>query len=144
MERRSMSPIRVRISPPNDFEQLDVLYRVWGYQGGIAAADIVYVAEEGKRPIGLVRRTLEEGRVLLRGMRVDPAYQRQGVGSRLLDAFVADLSHAECYCIPYRHLTSFYQRGGFAVIDESEAPAFLVQRIQRYREQGLDVLIMRR
>ena len=139
-----MSPVRVRIAQSGEYPRLDALYRAWGYTAGIGARETVYVAEESEHQIGLVRRTLEEGTVMLRGMQVDPAHQRRGVGSRLLDAFIADLSAAECYCIPYAHLTAFYNRGGFEVVPEAHAPAFLVQRLARYRGEGLDVLIMRR
>ena len=138
------SAVRVRIAQSGEYPRLIALYRAWGYQGEITSADIVYVAEQDTRTIGLVRRTLEEGTVMLRGMQVERSHQRRGVGSRLLDAFVTDLSEAECYCIPFSHLTSFYQRGGFAVIEESQAPRFLAERLRRYRERGRDVLIMRR
>ena len=80
---------------------------------------------------------------MLRGMHVDPAYQRRGVGDRLLGALVADLD-GDCFCIPFAHLTAFYARAGFAVIREDVVPAFLVQWLQRYREEGHDVLIMHR
>ena len=96
------------------------------------------------RTIGLVRRTLEATTTLLRGMHVDPAYQRRGVGDRLLRALVADLVDVECFCIPFAHLTSFYGRAAFAVIQENVAPAFLVQWLHRYQADGHDVLIMRR
>jgi GNAT superfamily N-acetyltransferase len=75
-------------------------------------------------------------------MHVDPAHQRHGVGARLLAVFVASLGERECFCIPFTHLTSFYGRGGFTVVDEGAAPPFLVERVRQYRREGHDVLIM--
>jgi hypothetical protein len=71
-------------------------------------------------------------------------HQRRGVGMQLLGAFVAGLSGMECFCIPFVHLTSFYGRGGFAVVNDAAAPIFLRERAERYRLEGHEVLIMRR
>jgi GNAT superfamily N-acetyltransferase len=136
--------ISVRGADPAEHEHLAELYGAWGYQAKISGADTMYVAERDTRIVGLVRRACEEGATMLRGMQVDPAHQRQGVGSRLLDVFAEDLAGAECLCVPYAHLTTFYGRVGFVVVDEGAAPAFLVERVQRYRQEGKDVLIMRR
>lgn len=140
----TMSHVHIRVAHPTEFARLDTLYRTWGYQAGIAHADKVYVAQAADRTIGLVRRTREDTTTMLRGMHVDPAYQRRGVGDRLLSALVADLIDVECFCIPFAHLTLFYGRAGFVVVPEAAAPAFLRQWLHRYRAEGHDVLIMRR
>lgn len=139
-----MCHVQIRVAHPAEFAQLDGLCRNWGYHAGIARADTVYVAQAADRTIGLVRRTRETTTTMLRGMHVDPAYQRRGVGDRLLSALVADLVDVECFCIPFAHLTSFYGRAGFVVVPEATAPAFLGQWLHRYRAEGHDVLIMRR
>ncbi len=139
-----MSHVQIRIAHRSEHSQLDGLYRAWGYHAGIADADTVYVAQAADRTIGLVRRTLEQTTTMLRGMHVDPFHQRRGVGDRLLRALVADLVGVECFCVPFAHLTSFYGRAGFAVIREALAPAFLIEWLRRYREEGHNVLIMRR
>lgn len=107
-----MCHVQIRVAHPAEFAQLDGLYRNWGYHAGIARADTVYVAQAADRTIGLVRRTRETTTTMLRGMHVDPAYQRRGVGDRLLSALVADLVDVECFCIPFAHLTSLYGRAG--------------------------------
>jgi hypothetical protein len=43
------------------------LYLRWGYHGGINPADVVYVAERRGQPLGVVRRAVEHGVVMLRG-----------------------------------------------------------------------------
>jgi GNAT superfamily N-acetyltransferase len=138
-----MSRVEISVAHPTEHAQLDDLYRVWGYHAGIAGADKVYVAQVDGRVVGLVRRTLEGTTTMLRGMQVDPAYQRRGIGKRLLTALVADLDDVECFSIPFAHLTSFYGQAGFVVAHEP-IPAFLVQWLHRYRDEGHDVLVMRR
>jgi N-acetylglutamate synthase-like GNAT family acetyltransferase len=134
----------IRTALPVDYELLTELYRSWGYRAGIAQSDVVYVAEYAGQRVGLVRRTFENDVTMLRGMQIDPAYRRQGIGSRLLDAFVADVRDQQSFCIPFAHLTEFYARGGFRTIAEEEAPHFLAERLDHYRREGHNVLLMRR
>ena len=139
-----MSDVRVSIAPQLEHAALNELYLRLGYTAGIADADVVFVAHVDGRPVGLVRRSVESGLLMLRGMQVAPEHQGRGIGSRLLRAFVADLPAADCYCIPFAHLPHFYARGGFALVDEAEAPEFLRTRLVRYRAEGLQVVLMRR
>lgn len=106
--------------------------------------DLVYLAEDNGALVGVVRRTQEHGVSILRGMNVAPAYQRQGIGSQLLAALTRELGNVECWCLPYRHLVSFYSAGGFALVPDSELPPFLQRRLQDYRTRGLDCLAMQR
>jgi predicted N-acetyltransferase YhbS len=139
-----VSDVHVSIAPPREHAALNELYLRLGYHGGIADDDVVFVAYVDEQPVGLVRRSMESGLLMLRGMQVAPAHQRQGIGSRLLRAFVADLPATDCYCIPFAHLPRFYAQGGFALVDESEAAEFLRVRLHRYRAEGLEVVLMRR
>jgi GNAT superfamily N-acetyltransferase len=68
-------------------------------------------------------------------MRVEPDFQRQGIGSRLLGAVGAEL-RGPCYCIPYAHLTGFYGQIGFQVLEPRLAPDFLAERLATYRARG--------
>ena len=136
--------ITVRIAEPAEHHGLESLYRAWGYRAGIGPGSTVFVAMLGDSIVGLVRRTVEEGTTMLRGMFVHPEHRRHGIGAQLLAAFVEDLTAAECYCLPFTHLVSFYGRCGFAVVPEAIAPDFLAQRLTSYRSEGHDVLVMRR
>jgi GNAT superfamily N-acetyltransferase len=102
-----MSHVSIAVAAISDYDVLNRLYLDWGYRGGISRDDIVYVATVDRRTVGLVRRTSEEGVLMLRGMQVDPDVQRQGIGTQLLRALVDDLPAAECYCIPFEHLIGF-------------------------------------
>jgi GNAT superfamily N-acetyltransferase len=137
-----VSEALIRIAEEIEHPRLIDLYLRWGYRAGIASADIVYVAEQDELIVGLVRRTFENDTTMLRGMHIDPAYQRRGIGTRLLQRFVADLPALDCYCIPYSHLTFFYGQAGFKVSAGDASPQFLIDRSNQYRLEGLDVLIM--
>ena len=130
---RTVIDIEIAVARTVDYPALVRLYRVRGYRAGIEATDRVYVATLHERPVGLVRRTDEQGHLMLHGMHVDPSFQNHRVGTRLLRALVAELPARDCYCIPFSHLTSFYAREGFACEYEVDAPAFLRERLAQYR-----------
>ncbi len=139
-----MSTIHIRIADVSEHASLDRRYVAWGYRGGVDPHDALYVAEMDGEAVGLVRRVTSDGTTMLRGCYVDPAHHREGVGSAMLAAFVRDLGDGECYCVPFTHLTRFYGASGFAVVSDTDAPAFLAARVRRYRAEGRDVLIMLR
>lgn len=136
--------VSVRIADPSEHDVLSALYRSWGYRAGIAPGSIVYAAMLEGQTVGLVRRTVENDTTMLRGMFIHPEVRRRGIGQQLLAAFTADLPDVDCLCVPFTHLVSFYGRSGFVVIPESAAPAFLRERLARYRGEGHDMLVMRR
>jgi len=139
-----MSNTVLRIASPTEYDRIDAAYVVWGYQGGVSANDVIYIAERNTDLVGAVRRTQEHEVAMLRGMYVAPAHHRQGIGSRLLARFVKDLDETPCYCVPYSHLQAFYGRGGFMPISEETAPQFLRERLAAYRSRGLNMLVMYR
>jgi GNAT superfamily N-acetyltransferase len=136
--------IVVRIAGPLDFERVRAGYAEWNYRGGLSCDDVIYLAERGDALLGWVRRRVEHGVVMLRGMRVVPVARRRGIGSRILRAFVADLGDNECWCVPYAHLKGFYGTLGFEVVPDADAPPHLQERVAGYRARGDDMLIMRR
>jgi GNAT superfamily N-acetyltransferase len=139
-----MTDATFRIASSTEHPQVEAAYAAWGYHGGVAPGDVVYIAERHGAFLGAVRRTLEHEVTMLRGMYIAPAEQRRGLGSQLLSAFVADLHDVECYCVPYSHLCTFYARAGFEPLTDTGVPKFLCERLIAYRARGLDVLVMRR
>jgi GNAT superfamily N-acetyltransferase len=139
-----MRDVQISIASVAEHAALTEYYLQWGYRGGIADDGRVYVARRDRSPVGLVRRASLAGHMMLRGMQVAPDCQRQGVGTELLRAFVADLPPAGCYSIPFAHLVAFYGQGGFAPVAEAVAPPSLRERLSHYRAEGHDVLLMYR
>ena len=140
----SANEVTIRLALESETERVRAAYEAWGYRGGVTTRDVVFIADRAGDIVGIVRRTLEHGVVMLRGMHVAPQAQRHGIGKRLLSAFVERLGDVECFCVPHAHLTAFYGAVGFVRHPESSAPAFLRDRITEYRASGLDVLLMRR
>ncbi len=134
----------VRLGTADDLPHVNELYREWGYRATALTGDTLIVAENDKQIIGVVRLTIEHGVRMLRGMRVQPAYQRTGIGTRMLELTVRSIGERECFGIPYTHLLPFYARIGFTEIPPAEAPPFLVERSESYRAEGLKVAIIRR
>jgi N-acetylglutamate synthase-like GNAT family acetyltransferase len=133
----------VRLGSTGDFPGVVELYREWGYRGGVQPRDRLIIAEHDGQIVGVVRLTREHGHTMLRGMRVQPPYQRSGVGTRMLRLFEQQLSD-ECLCVPFAHLLGFYGQIGFREISRDEAPRFLADRARSYEAEGHRVAIMRR
>lgn len=127
--------ITLRAGTAADVPRAAALYARVAYGGGIGPADHLLLAEDDSRLVGLLRLAPEEGVTVLRGMQVVLPYQRQGIGTRLLDAADAAIGPGVCYCIPYRHLTSFYGRIGFEEVEPARAPGFLAARLARYHAE---------
>lgn len=136
--------ITIGIAAPEERDAIAALYTSTGYRRGLSDGDEYVVARDGVRVIGVVRKCSQHGVWVLRGMRVLPEHQRQGIGTRMLRAFVSGLDSTTCYCVPYTHLESFYAQVGFNRLAESDAPEFLRLRVQRYKQEGADVVLMSR
>jgi GNAT superfamily N-acetyltransferase len=97
-----------RVASAFEYPHVAAAYEAWGYHGGVSPADTLCIAAHGSDLIAAVRRTHEHGFVLLRGMYVAPKYQRRGIGSQLLDFFVATsiVRHVTvCPMSTYEHST---------------------------------------
>jgi N-acetylglutamate synthase-like GNAT family acetyltransferase len=137
-----MRPTGVRAARPEEREDVARFLIETGYGGGVLPSDRLVAAEQDGRVVGAFRLAREEGVLVLRGMRVREDLRGAGIGRRLLGA-LAGLEEV-CYCVPHAYLEEFYGGAGFARPPDAETPDFLRERAQRYHEQGLDVIVMRR
>lgn len=138
-----MDPV-IRTASHGEHSRIKMICADWGYDVTLNASDTVFLAEEADKGVGMVRRTFEEGVLMLRTMLVAPEARGRGIGTQLVQAFVPLLEGQECYCVPYRHLIRFYGQGGFQPVESRNAPVFLQERLAQYRSEGLDVVLMRR
>ncbi|MEK7402931.1 MAG: GNAT family N-acetyltransferase [Gemmatimonadota bacterium] len=136
--------VAVRLGAADDLPHVAELYREWGYRSAAHPSDTLIVAENDHRIVGALRLVVEDGHCVLRGMRVQPAYQRTGVGTRMLELAVKHIGARECFGIPYEHLLPFYAKVGFVEVPPADAPPFLAERSESYRVEGLKVAIIRR
>lgn len=128
--------LTVRRARPDEFNEVMEFLRENGYPLEVNPADTFYAAIDQGVMVGVVRLAREFGITVLRGMRVAPSHQRRGIGTRLIRLLEEDLNGTECYCIPYAHLIEFYGQIGFRVLDTSDAPPHLSERIAGYRARG--------
>lgn len=136
--------IGIAAAAPGDLAGVASLYAVAGYGAPLDPADRVIVAKLLGRVVGAVRLCPEHGVTVLRGMQIEPAFQRQGLGARLLAACLPHLAGKQVFCLPYAHLAGFYAASGFERVDAGSLPAFLASRLAGYRAGGQDVIAMRR
>lgn len=144
MSLRKRDEVIVRRADSSEWRRVETFYRERKYRGVLSSEAIVVVAARGPDLVGVGRVQTEEGVSVLRGMRMDPPFQRRGIGARILSQLLAEVGNRSCYCIPYSHLRGFYGRAGFTEVDSAAAPSFLRDRLVDYRATGLDVILMRR
>jgi len=128
----------------HDLERIQIFYNQCCYGGGLNSEDFVLIAHLEQKIVGAVRLCPESGFSVLRGMQVSAPFQRQGIGTQLLQACAEQLADRVCYCIPWQHLRSFYQQVGFQDVSSVEAPALLQERFDRYISRGMNVILMGR
>jgi len=130
--------------PPGRYEDVTAFYTRVGYGKKPQATDAVLGAYDQGRLVGATRISREHGVLVLRGMYVEAQSQRRGIGRQLQDAAAEKIGSRECWCVPSDHLEGFYSGIGFQECEPEIAPAFLRERVTRYRESGRRVMIMRR
>lgn len=134
----------IEIEHPSELARLRAFYDEVGYGGGVRDTDLAFTATTDGRIVGAVRLCEEAGVIVLRGMHVAPAWQRQGIGRALRAACIPWLDRGEAFCLPYDHLAGFYGEAGFTPAPLETLPRFLAERLEGYLSKGQRVLAMRR
>ncbi len=127
-----------------NLEEVKSFYRWCSYSGELKKDDLILMAQSESQLVGVVRLCLEQDVPVLRGMQVIKPYQHQGIGTQLLQACTRQIGSRVCYYIPWTHLRSFYQQGGFKEVSSTEVPDFLRNRFEGYLAREMKVEIMRR
>ena len=139
--RKEASDISIQRESKRNVSQLQEFYQRQGYAGTISADAILISARTREDVIGLVRLVQEESICVLRGMNVDIAWQRRGVGRRML-RYLAHQLEAPCFCIPHGWLEAFYGSIGFVRLPDNTAPRHLSIRLEDYRRRGEQPIFM--
>lgn len=137
--------IAIRRAEASELDAINAFYESVGYPDRARPIDRLWVARRADALVAAVRICPRpEGYVLLRGLYVAQRAQRQGIGSQLARAALADVAGRVCYCIPFAPLETFYQSLKFARIRPDYAPPELAERLRRYPGEGLNMVLMRR
>ncbi|BAZ37141.1 hypothetical protein NIES4101_30620 [Calothrix sp. NIES-4101] len=127
-----------------DIESIRAFYKQCGYGGDLSEEALTLMAQLEGQIIGAVRLCPNIDFFTLRGMQVLAPFQRQGIGTRLLQACIDQLAGQVCYCIPWQHLKSFYQQLGFREVSPNEVPNLLSERFNNYISRNMNVILMHR
>ena len=134
--------VGVETAGESELVEAQSFYDSRGYGGAaIEPTDIVVLAKNATKIVGIGRLCQEDGFVCLRGMQVSPEFQRQGLGSRILQRLEKELGSNPCYCLPYQHLLTFYRQAGFEQVS-TNLPQILDQRLTEYSTRGLAVIAL--
>jgi predicted N-acetyltransferase YhbS len=139
-----MNSIAVHTADAAELDEVREFYKTIGYGGGVSQSDVTLTARLDGRLVGAVRLCSESGVVVLRGMQVDPSFQRKGIGRTLLQHCVPFLNTGSAYCVPYEHLTNFYGQVGFIETPPKLLPAFLAERLAGYVATNRQTVAMKR
>lgn len=123
-------------------ETVKAFYSQCVYSGGMNEEDLLFIAQIEEQIIGAVRLCPNTGFFVLRGMQVLAQFQRQGIGTQLLQVCTEQLDNKICYCIPWQHLRSFYQQAGFQKVSPIEVPDLLCERFNNYISKKMKVILM--
>lgn len=134
----------IRRALPHERDRVNAFYASEGRSVRVEEGEEWVLALEGEEVVGVLRVCSEEGHRVLRTVQIAESKQRQGIGRQILDCAVPLLERSPCFCLPYAYLTDFYGRIGFVEIPEREAPPHLRARLQGYRREGRDMIVMRR
>lgn len=122
--------------------RLNRFYRRNGHKGKAHPEDLAWWLEQEGEILAALRLEQHPWGQLLRGMWVSRDHRGQGLGSRLLVETHKQLRASPCYCLPYLHLTEFYNRNGF-VETHNSAPQALKNQLQGYTQRGEQLSLMR-
>jgi GNAT superfamily N-acetyltransferase len=131
----------IRFAEINEYPEVLAHYEVCNYHGGVQEADGIVIAVDGQL-IGAVRICIEHGVKVLRGMQIKPTWQRKGIGSLMLKFLADNVDLDGCYCLPYKHLGTFYASIGFREISAKNAPVFLAERLEKYLSSGNNEIVL--
>ena len=134
----------IELAKTDDLSGVAAFYEKVGYSCGVCSGDRIIVARNEQTIVAAIRLCEEEGVLVARGMYVAEKFRRKGLGALLLERASSEIAQAECWCVPYVHLTDFYSRAGFVMCDSVAAPDFLLARLKRYTASGQNVALMRR
>jgi len=98
------------VVPGSEFNRVREFYRLTGYTGEIQFGDVVVGAWRGNDLVGVVRIASEEGVRVLRGMRILPEFQRQGIGTEILGEVRLLLDGIGCFATRCNHAAALAAR----------------------------------
>lgn len=135
--------ITLEILSKERYRAVQEFYTSVGYFKPIEDEDKVIGVVYQNRIIGAARISTEEGVFVLRGVQVSINFQRQKLGTQLLNRASTLIGENICWCLPYEWLESFYSQIGFKKVAQEQAPLFLQKRMLEIQEHSPVILMVK-
>jgi len=142
--RRVSAPVEYRKLEANEHPALIRFFRDAGFPVALMERDEGWGAWSHGTLVGCIALCHEARTWILRGPEVRDPFRRRGVGAELLKAAEPEFQRHPCYCVAYPYLLRMYLKSGFRPCPPAEQPRFLASRVQRLRETGWDLVVLRR
>jgi N-acetylglutamate synthase-like GNAT family acetyltransferase len=153
MKNDFLNSVIIKIAELNEKPSILSFYRKCNYRDiqGINLDDIFIIAKKNDAIIGVCRLSEEpintKEFLILRGINIDPKYQRHGIGIIILEMADKLTKARKCYLIGQVHLESFFHHIKFIKIQEKDfknnVPTHLIERFIKYqKEKPLDKYII--
>ncbi len=121
MRMSSGTEIRIRRSRRDELDWVNGCYAAVGFAPSDAVRDTILIAEVGGQRAAIGRLVaIEENVMELGGIYVLEPFRRFGVARDLVEQLIELSGQARLYCIPFTHLSRFYESAGFVPVDQSE------------------------
>ena len=117
--------IEIRIARKSEIEWINNKYDEVAFVHSTFDKELIAIAEVNDEKIGVGRLvTIDENNLELGGMYVFEDFRGQGVAKKIVEFLLKfSKSTQKIYCIPFQHLTSFYNALGFIqCIDLDQVP----------------------
>lgn len=118
------------------------LYKAHYPSGKAKKNELTIVGYKLNRIVCVVRFRPIEQFQLLTGMLVVPEHRGEGYAHQLMSYCRQHTLSEATYCFAYSHLEPFYQKHGFATIEQQALPNSLKCLYQRYVKSGKDLIPM--
>ncbi|MCP4597257.1 GNAT family N-acetyltransferase [Neptuniibacter sp.] len=122
-------------------------YKRNGHKGKVQPNDICFWTERDQAIVAAARLQPvagERNSLLLRGLWVDKALRRKGLGSELLQRITHYLQEqsSNCYCLAYANLENFYKRQRFNQPSIESCPSELLAQYHSYKKRGNNLTLL--
>jgi len=133
MQMSSGTEIRIRRSRRDELEWVNGCYAAVGFAPSDAVRDIILLAEVGGQRAAMGRLVaIEENVMELGNIYVLEPFRRYGVARQLVEHLIELAGEARLYCIPFTHLSRFYEASGFVPVKSSDStpPKSVVEKVK--------------
>ena len=118
-------------------------YKKNGMRAQAPKGELIYIASIQNTIVAAVRLSPAGATHLLRSMCVSADKRQCGIGTALLNYLQPQLNDIDCYCFPFIHLQSFYEKAGFSNCTPESCPEPISDKFCRYINNGKNICLMK-